>query len=220
MEKLKSSLLNMSVILTGVAIITGGILAVVNAVTAPQIEKIEKETLAAGIQKVMGGEEMTVGAPDTIKQTIDNKEKTFIIYKVSDKEGTVIGHAVQSSENGFGGELKVLTGFSQDGIILGYTILQSAETPGLGAKASTWFQKESGEKRSVVGKNLDQCNFTVSKDGGDIDAITASTITSRAFLKAIQNAYNQISGKCVDEDATSGATSHDATSGASQQEDR
>lgn len=208
MEKLKSSLLNMSVILTGVAIITGGILAVVNAVTAPQIEKIESETLAAGIQKVMGGEELVVANPDTVKQKIDSKEKTFIIYRVSDKEGKLIGHAVQSSENGFGGELKVLTGFSLEGVILGYTILQSSETPGLGAKANTWFQKESGEKRSVVGKKLDQCNFTVSKDGGDIDAITASTITSRAFLKAIQNAYNQISAQPAKADATSGASSH------------
>jgi len=217
MEKLKSSLLNMSVILTGVAIITGGILAVVNAVTSPQIQKIEAETLAAGIQKVMCGEELSVGDPDTVTQTIDNKEKTFIIYKVSDKDGELIGHAVQSSENGFGGELKVLTGFSTDGVILGYTILQSAETPGLGAKASTWFQKESGEKRSIIGKKLDECDFTVSKDGGDIDGITASTITSRAFLKAIQNAYNQISGQTENADATSAATSHDATSGASQQ---
>lgn len=217
MEKLKSSLLNMSVILTSVAIITGGILAVVNAVTAPQIKKIESETLAAGIQKVMGGGDITVGDPDTLTPTIDNKQKTFIVYKVTDKAGKPLGHAVQSSENGFGGELKVLTGFSPDGVILGYTILQSAETPGLGAKASTWFQKESGEKRSVVGKNMEQTNLTVSKDGGDIDAITASTITSRAFLKAIQNAYNQISSQPASADASSAASSHDATSGASQQ---
>jgi electron transport complex protein RnfG len=53
-----------------------------------------------------------------------------------------------------------------------------------------------------VGKNPGKVNFTVSKDGGDIDAITASTITSRAFLLAIKNAYDNV---CVT-DANTGAT--------------
>jgi len=70
--------------------------------------------------------------------------------------------------------------------------LSSAETPGLGAKANTWFQK--GQKGDIVGKNPGTCNFTVSKDGGEIDAITASTITSRAFLGAIKKAYDELYG--------------------------
>lgn len=213
MKKLESTLLNMAVVLTGVAVISGGILAAVNEMTAPQIEKINAETLSAGIQKVMGGEEVQVSDPDTIKVNADGKEKQYIAYTVTDKSGKEMGHAIQSSENGFGGELRVLTGFATDGTILGYTILQSSETPGLGAKAGVWFQKESGEKRSVVGKNPGTCNFWVSKDDrngkkGDIDAITASTITSRAFLNAILNAYNQLN-------ATQPA---DAESGASKQQ--
>jgi len=195
MEKLKSSLLNMAVVLTGVAIISGGILAAVNKVTAPTIEQINAETLASGIREVMGGGEIQVSDPDTIKATIEGKEKTFVNYKVNDASGKPIGNAIQSSENGFGGELKVLTGFSSDGMILGYTILQSSETPGLGAKANTWFQKENGERRTVVGKNPGKCDFTI---GGDIDAITASTITSKAFIKAIRNAYNQLFGQAAD----------------------
>jgi len=88
---------------------------------------------------------------------------------------------------GFGGELKVLTGFDAEGNILGYTILGHAETPGLGAKATDWFQK--GGKGDIIGKNPAKNNMTVSKDGGEVDAITASTITSRAFLKAVNEAY-------------------------------
>lgn len=203
MKKLQSTLLNMAVVLTGVAVISGGILAAVNEMTAPQIEKINAETLAAGIQKVMGGGEIEVSDPEEKKATVDGKEKTYIIYTISDKAGKELGHAIQSSESGFGGELRVLTGFSTDGTVLGYTILQSSETPGLGAKAGTWFQKESGERRSVVGKNPATCNFWVSKDDrggkkGDIDAITASTITSRAFLNAILNAYNQLAAQPAD----------------------
>lgn len=209
MKKLESTLLNMAVVLTGVAVISGGLLAAVNEMTAPQIEKINAETLSAGIQKVMGGEEIDVSSPDTIKVKANGKEKEFIAYAVTDKEGKELGHAIQSSESAFGGELRVLTGFATDGTILGYTILQSSETPGLGAKAGVWFQKEGGEKRSVVGKNPGACNFWVSKDDrngkkGDIDAITASTITSRAFLNAILNAYNQLYAQPAD--AESGAS--------------
>jgi electron transport complex protein RnfG len=81
----------------------------------------------------------------------------------------------------------VLVGFDPEGKILGYTLLEHAETPGLGAKADKWFQK--GEKGDIIGKSPAE-PLTVSKDGGQVDAITASTITSRAFLLAVNNAYN------------------------------
>ena len=206
MKKLKSSLTNMALVLTIIALVAGGGLASVNHVTAPQIEKINADNLAAGIKKVMGSDDINVAEPQEFTATIAGKEKTFIIYNATDKQGEKLGCAVQTSENGFGGELKVLVGFDPTGTILGYTILQHAETPGLGAKAALWFQPENGEKRTVVGKNPGECNFTVSKDGGDIDAITASTITSRAFLLAIKNAYDEIFVKHANADGTTGAS--------------
>lgn len=189
MEKLKSSLTNMLVVLTVIAIIAAGVLASVNAVTAPQIEKINAENLAAGIKAVMGSDEIQVSDPW--------EKDAFVVYDINDKAGAKLGKAVVTSENGFSGAIKVLVGFNTEGDILGYTVLEHAETPGLGAKANEWFQNK------IVGMNPGKSNFTVSKDGGDVDAITASTITSRAFLKAIQNAYNQI---MAETDATSGAT--------------
>jgi electron transport complex protein RnfG len=102
---------------------------------------------------------------------------------------------------GFGGDLKVLVGFDTEGNILGYTLLEHAETPGLGAKADLLFQK--GQKGDIIGKSPAEA-LTVSKDGGQVDAITASTITSRAFLKAVNNAYNAY--KATPVDGESGAT--------------
>lgn len=201
MKKLSSSLLNMVVVLTLIAIVAGGILAYVNSMTAPQIAKINEEKLNAGIKEVMGGGEVTVYSDTTFTSTINGKEKTFVVYQVNDAQGSPLGNAVQTSENGFGGNLKVLVGFDQSGTILGYTILEHSETPGLGAKAGLWFQKDG--KGNIIGKNPGECNFTVSKDGGDVDAITASTITSRAFLLAIKNAYDEIYVKA---DGASGAT--------------
>lgn len=185
----------MLLVLTLIAVIAGGALAMVNSVTAPQIEKINQENLAAGIKAVMGSDDIQVAEPQEVEG--------FTSYAVSDAQGNALGCAVTSSTNGFGGELKVLVGFNAEGDILGYTVLQTAETPGLGAKAADWFQK--GAKGDIIGKNPGKCNFTVSKDGGDIDAITASTITSRAFLLAIKNAYDNVIAK------------HDGATGASAQ---
>ena len=192
MKKLSSSLLNMVIVLTLIAVIAGGILAYVNSVTAPQIEKINADNLAAGIKAVMGGGEVTVAPEETLSATIGGKEKVFTVYPVSDASGKELGKAVKTSENGFGGELQVLVGFDPEGTILGYTVLQHAETPGLGAKAGLWFQKDG--KGNIIGMNPGKNNFTVSKDGGEVDAITASMITSRAFLGAIQNAYDTVYG--------------------------
>jgi electron transport complex protein RnfG len=189
MKKLKSSLTNMLVVLTVIAIVAAGVLASVNAVTAPQIKKINAENLAAGIKAVMGSDEIQVSEPW--------EKDAFVVYDIDDKDGNKLGKAVVTAENGFSGAIKVLVGFNTEGDILGYTVLEHAETPGLGAKANEWFQDK------IIGMNPGKSNFTVSKDGGDVDAITASTVTSRAFLRAIQNAYDRI---MAEKDATSGAT--------------
>lgn len=196
MKKLQSSLTNMVCVLTGVAIVMGGILAFVNHLTSGPIEAQKKLALDSGIKTVMQADQLTVTSTDTIRLAdAKGKEQTYIIYK-NEK-----GAAVQSSTMGFGGELKVLVGFDNEGTILGYTLLEHQETPGLGAKADLWFQK--GQKGDIIGKNPAE-GLTVSKDGGQVDAITASTITSRAFLLAVTNAYNAYKKKASD--VVSGAT--------------
>lgn len=204
MKKLESSITNMVLVLVGVALITGGILAYVNHITEAPIKLQAEKTLADGIKAVMGGVQLSVAENDTIKQTIKGKETVFVIHKTVDSNKQDLGVAVESTTGGFGGDLKVLVGFDKDGNILGYTILQHAETPGLGAKADKWFQKEG--KGNIIGKNPNKDNLTVKKDGGDIDAITASTITSRAFLLAVTQAYNAYKSGHVD--ANTSATGH------------
>ncbi len=188
MKKLSSSLPNMIVVLVVVALITGGLLAYVHKITEEPIARQNVESLATDIQQVMGGQKVTVLGDVKLTKNIAGKDYTFVVHKVKTADGKMTGCAIESSVMGFGGNLGVLVGFDGEGNITGYTIRQSSETPGLGQKADTWFQK--GEKGSVVGLNPDKCKFTVSKDGGDIDAITASTITSRAFLNAVRQAHD------------------------------
>ena len=202
MEKLKSSITNMALVLTGVAVITGGILAFVNNITSGPIALQKEKTLADGIKAVMGGGELSVAKTDTVRQNDDKgKEMTYIIYQTQDSQKKDLGAAVESTTQGFGGDLKILVGFDPEGNILGYTLLEHAETPGLGAKADQWFQK--GAKGNIIGKNPKE-KLVVTKDGGQVDAITASTITSRAFLLAVNNAYKAY--KATPVDGLSGAT--------------
>ncbi len=205
MKKLESTFSNMAIVLVAVAVITGGILAWCNQVTKGPIEEQAQLTLANGIKNVMGVADLKVVASDSVKQNIGGKELAFVVHKTADASGQPLGAAVESTVGGFGGDLKVLVGFGTDGEVLGYTILQTAETPGLGAKADKWFQKDG--KGCIVGKQMSSDKpLTVNKDGGDIDAITASTITSRAFLKAVNQAYAAYSGN--ETDGQSGATAH------------
>jgi electron transport complex protein RnfG len=202
MKKIESSLLNMTLVLTCVTVIMGGILAYVNDLTNGPINAQKEKALADGIKTVLDSDNLTVAHTDTVKQTdVKGKELTYIIYQVKDAQGNDLGAAVESTTNGFGGDLKVLVGFDPQGNILGYTLLEHAETPGLGAKADKWFQK--GEKGDIIGKNPSEA-LTVSKDGGQVDAITASTITSRAFLLAVNNAYSAFKSTPID--GTTGAT--------------
>ena len=115
-----------------------------------------------------------------ITDTIVNGDVTLYL--------TANGAAVKTVDpknESFSGGLTIMVGLDKEFKVLGYTVLVSNETPGLGAKASEWFQE--GGKGNIIGRVAGQ--FKTSKDGGDVDAITASTITSRSFLRAVNNAY-------------------------------
>lgn len=178
----------MVLVLVGVAVVIGAVLAWVNNITEKPIAEKAQQTLAAGIKEVMNSTDIKVEDPDTVKMEIQGKESIFTIHNVYATDGAYLGSAVESTTMGFGGDLKVLVGFNAEGTILGYTILQASETPGLGAKADKWFQKDG--KGNIIGKSVANGELKVNKDGGDVDAITASTITSRAFLKAVNQAYS------------------------------
>lgn len=112
------------------------------------------------------------------------------------------GTPVMVETDGFGGKMKVMFGFAPNGKVLGYKVLEHSETPGLGDKCVWWFQNEAKPSQNIVGR-VANGTFSVSKDGGDVDAITAATISSRAFLKAANEAYFTFRGE---EDSLTGAS--------------
>ena len=178
-KKAKSTLLNMFLSLTIIAVVAAGVLALVSAVTHDPIEAAKKAKTENAIKAVLP-------EFDELKDQEVNGMTCHLAYK----GGQLASVAVESaSEKGFGGHLGIMYGFdAATGDITGYSILETSETPGLGAKADKWFQK--GSKGCVVGKNPASNNLKVNKDGGEVDAISGSTITSRAFCDALESAYN------------------------------
>ena len=96
MQKLESSLKNMVLVLVGVALVVGAVLAYVNHITSGPIAQKAEQSLAAGIKSVMGTDDLQVAAPKEVPQTIDGKEVTFIVHACSDKSGISLGAAVES----------------------------------------------------------------------------------------------------------------------------
>ncbi len=207
MAKLKSSLTNMFLSLTIICVTAGGILAVVNRATSEPITLSKKAKLENAIKAVVP--EFDNSPTEEAYMAAAGSGDSLKIYPAK-KNGQLVGVAIESnSMKGFSGEINVIAGFDTEGKLYNYSVLHHAETPGLGSKMEEWFRAEKGHQ-NILGKDLSKGNLRVSKDGGDVDAITAATISSRAFLDAINRAYAAYSG---DTDATSSATS-DAASGA------
>jgi len=121
-------------------------------------------------------------------------EKDSLEFYPAKMDGKLVGTAVKTyTTNGFSGYIWLMVGFTPDGSINNYSVLEHKETPGLGSKMAEWFKQTDPAKlkASIIDKNPETSKFIVSKDGGDIDAITAATISSRAFLDAVQTAYNE-----------------------------
>ena len=201
MKKLESSFANMVIVLTVITVVAAACLGAMNNVTAEPIAASKKAKQEAAIKAVLP-EFATLDAEEVV-----NEQKIFRAYDASDN---IVGIAIETSELGFGGDVITMVGFDANGTIVNYSLLQHAETPGLGSKLVDWFLVKS----DIRGANSADMPLRVSKDGGKYDAITAATISSRAFLNSINKAYEtyQIArGETPAIDAWSGATSQNPT---------
>lgn len=187
MKKIASTLPNMLLSLTLIAVISTGLLAWVKTITDEPIRLAEEKKKTEALQQVLP-------AFDTV-ETEDDEDG--IVYKAY-HENKWVGTAVQCASMGFNGEVLVMAGFDSNNKLIDYVVLKQAETPGLGTKMVDWF------KKALVGRVMHtNAPLKVKQDGGDVDAITAATISSRAFLEAINNAHRIANGH----DATTAATS-------------
>ena len=183
MKKLSSSFKNMLLSLTIICGVAAALLAFVNDSTKETIAAGNQKTLIEGIQNVTPAFD---NDPYADKVEVEVNGDLYNVYPAK-KGGELVGVAVESlSHDGFSGDINILVGMDKESTIINYTVLQQAETPGLGAEMDKVFRAE-GTGSNVLGLSLLE-PLKVKKDGGTVDAITAATISSRAFLGALNNA--------------------------------
>lgn len=179
MAKRESSDFQTFIILTLVCMVSAGVLAFVYQVTKNPIAQAEARAKEEALRIVLPTETKEI---KTDSLTFNGED--FEIQTAIDKDGKAIGYALQSGTNkGYGGEIVFLVGFDIRGKINTYKIMSHLETPGLGDNLTT-----DEFKKQFNGKDLENFRFKVTKDGGDVEAITAATISSRAACEALEKA--------------------------------
>lgn len=186
MAKTESTLKNMVLTLLVITGIAGASLGSMHELTKEPIAAAKKAKQESAIKLVVP--EFNNNPGEEVYEAT-SKEGFALKFFPAKKDGELVGTAVETMTNrGFGGDVKIMIGFKPDGTIINYQVLEHKETPGLGTKMGEWFKTDKAHQ-SVLGKNPGTNNLTVSKDGGEVDAITAATISSRAFLDAVRVAY-------------------------------
>jgi len=185
MSKKKDTFINMVLSLFVITIISGFSLGYVNELTVGPIEKGKIERKVNALKLVLPTfdnnpiEDVQLIKSSLVKDSVE----VFPAYENNKFVGAAI---IGSTEKGFSGLIKLIVGFSPEGTIKNIVVLEQKETPGLGTK-----MKDENFLAQFREKNPSAFNLKVTKDGGEVDALTGATITSRAFGEAVQMAYDE-----------------------------
>ena len=166
----------MTVCLFAICIVCSSLLAGVYALTKEPIDAAAKAKNETAIKEVLP--ETAVAIEE--ERTVDFEGASYAYNLAYDEVGNVVGCAINVAPVGFGGPISIKVGFDINGVIWNTKVLSQAETPGLGAKCV-----EPSFSDQFKGFNPAEKTLAVKKDGGDVDAITASTITSRAYADGV-----------------------------------
>lgn len=181
MKKKESSLINMLLSLGIIAAISGVCLGAVFGITEPKIAAAKEAKKQAALGMVLPAfdrtEKQDIPSPDDNSRNIE-------VYKAYSGD-QLIGVAVNCyTMKGFSGQIDMMVGLLPDGTLNKVSVLKMNETPGLGTKMT-----DPSFASQFEGKHPDSFRMTVKKDGGDVDAITSATISSRAYCDALDRAY-------------------------------
>lgn len=190
-QKKEASLIKLVVVLTAIALVAGLALTGVYALTKDPIELSQKQKKDNALHDVLPG--FSGNIADTVIN-IDGEDIT--VHKAINADGSLFGVGVETfTKKAFAGRFDLMVGFDDEGVILNTEVIKAGETPGLGDKIN---KSKSDFANQFNGQDPAEYKLQVSKDGGDVDAITAATISSRAYCDAVQRAYNVF--KIVKED--------------------
>ncbi len=185
---MENTLKNMVLSLLGVTLVCSASVAVVQGVTLEPIAKAQEAATKRALAEVL---------PEFDESSVKTKEmngRSVDVYTAK-SGGEVVGYAVKSFTNmGYSGEIVVMVGIAPDGELLNASVLKHSETPGLGSELT---KPNNVVLESLKGRQLtSDDNLMVEKDGGDVDALSGATISSRAYIDAIERAYDAV-GKSI-----------------------
>jgi electron transport complex protein RnfG len=185
MAKTESTFRNMVLSLTLISLAASACLGFVYEFTKGPIELSNLNKKLAAIKQVVP--EFNNNPNNEMYKLPTGEGDSLEVYPAK-KDSVVVGYAINTyTKKGFSGNITLMAGFRPDGTVVNITVLEQKETPGLGTKMT-----EPKFKDQFNEKNPDQFKMLVKKDGGQVDAITAATISSRAFCDAVQRAYNTL----------------------------
>ncbi|MBN2380223.1 RnfABCDGE type electron transport complex subunit G [candidate division WOR-3 bacterium] len=167
--------LKMVLVMLGVVVISGGLLAVVYGFTADIIRENEENERQAALVELLPEADSTGFKEDTIFIA----EDTLIIYHAYDEGGKKVGIVFTVAPKGFAGPIVTMVGLRTDTTVSGILVISMSETPGLGAGVT-----DTAFSNQYRGLRLDE--IYLSSAGGKIDAITASTISSNALTSGVR----------------------------------
>ncbi len=157
-------ILRLTLTLFLITAVVAGLLGLVDYVTADKIKALQEEKAASAMMQVLPAEHY--------EPLSTEKEGILAAYRAQDK-----GYVVRVEVNGFGGAIDMMVGVGLDGTVSGISIVSHGETASLGANCTREDWQEQFAGRSGV--------LAVDKDGGDIDALTGATVTSRAVTQGV-----------------------------------
>ena len=202
---MKSTLVNMVAVLFTITLVASAGVGYVNMITVGPIAEAKAAATQSALRAVLPSFDRT----ETTELTLD--ELPVAVHTARSGEA-VVGYAVETaSKNGFSGMIRMVVGFDATGRVLNVNVLEQNETPGLGTKMADEGNVllASVKGRKLESKKLVDGKLAVTKDGGDVDALTAATISSRAYVDAINRAwmaYKSVATGEAPTDTASGAT--------------
>jgi len=186
MAKKKSTFLNMTVTLFLISAVSSTILASIYVLTTDIIKEAREKKIKESISAIIPAAKSATSIEEISKISLDVKNADSLCFYIIRENKKIIGTAVKSyTDEGFSGRISIMVGFDEDGNIIDTDVLEHQETPGLGNKIA---KSVSNWNEQFKGKNPQSETFKVKKDKGDIDALTAATISSRAYIDAIKRA--------------------------------
>jgi Na+-translocating ferredoxin:NAD+ oxidoreductase subunit G len=170
------------IVLVLIAFFSAFLLAYVNNITSGPIEENKKAETKKAIEIVLSTLTDYTYPEEPIAAEIDNSPVRY--FPAQAEDGTILGYAIiVQGPNGFTNDFDMMVGLDSSGTVIDTYVLDHKETPGLGDGMT-----REPFKKQYRGKNLQNSNWNVKKDGGDFDILTAATITSRAFTGGVHRA--------------------------------